>query len=165
MYIHLLDMDSNNPHRQTNLQSLPCLCGTFRRAARALTQAYEEALRPTELRATQFTVLQALSLAGEVSQGRLGEILGIDSTTLTRTLKIMTREGWIAERPGEDRRERWIQLTPVGKERFRAAVPAWETAQTNLRLRLGEQGWEELMRVSNRVTEIITREGECHEQL
>jgi DNA-binding MarR family transcriptional regulator len=155
-----LAMDQNNPRRQTKLQPLSCMCGTLRRAARALTQRYEEALRPTGLRATQFTVLQALSLAGEVSQGRLGEILGIDSTTLTRTLKIMSREGWIAERPGEDRRERWIRMTSPGEERFQVAVPAWEIAQTSLRLRLGEQGWEELMRVSNRVTEIITQEGE-----
>lgn len=136
------------------------MCATLRRATRALTQTYDEVLRPTGLRGTQFTVLQALSLAGEVSQGRLGEILGIDSTTLTRTLKIMIRKGWIAERPGEDRRERWIRLTPAGEGQFRGAVPAWEIAQANLRLRLGEQGWEEVMRVSNRVTEMITREGE-----
>jgi hypothetical protein len=76
MYIHLLIMDQNNPRRQTKLQPLPCTCWTLRRATRALTQWYEEALGPTGLRATQFTVLQALSLAGEVSQGRLGEILG-----------------------------------------------------------------------------------------
>jgi DNA-binding MarR family transcriptional regulator len=160
MYIHLLVMDQENTHPQTTAQPLPCVCATLRRAARALTQAYEKALRPTGLRGTQFTVLQALSLAGEVSQGRLGEILGIDSTTLTRTLKIMSREGWIAERQGEDRRERWIQLTPAGEERFRSVVPAWEMAQANLRVRLGEHGWEEVMRVSNRVTEAITREGD-----
>jgi DNA-binding MarR family transcriptional regulator len=46
-------------------------------------------IRPLGLRATQFTLLQALSQAGEVSQGTLGGILAIDSTTLTRTLAIM----------------------------------------------------------------------------
>jgi hypothetical protein len=51
-------------------------------------------------------------------------------------------------------------MTSSGEERFQGAVPAWEIAQTSLRLRLGEQEWEELMRVSNRVTEIITQEGE-----
>jgi DNA-binding MarR family transcriptional regulator len=125
-----------------------------------LTQAYEDALRPTGLRATQFTVLQALSLAGEVSQKQLGEILGIDSTTLTRTLKIMSREGWIAVRRGEDRRERLIRLTASGEGRFRGAVPAWQVAQARLRGSLGEQGWQELMEMSNRVTEMVTREGD-----
>jgi len=142
------------------LPNLPCLCGTLRRTARVVTQAYDQALRPTGLRATQFTVLQALSLAGEVSQGQLGESLGIDSTTLTRTLKVMRREGWIAERAGEDRRERWIRLAPAGQERFRLAVPAWDEAQARLRRWLGEQGWQELMEMSNRVTEMVTREGD-----
>ncbi|MGH9548656.1 MAG: MarR family winged helix-turn-helix transcriptional regulator, partial [Terriglobales bacterium] len=98
---------------------LPCMCGSFRRTSRALTQLYENALRPAGLRATQFTILQALSLAGEVTQSQLGEILAMDSTTLTRTLSIMAREGWIAERRGEDRRERRLRLARAGETQFR----------------------------------------------
>src|SRR5437870_13252950 len=102
MYIHLSGM------KQSSLPALPCMSGSFRRTSRALAHLYEQALRPLGLRATQFTILQALSLAGEVSQGQLGEMLAMDSTTLTRTLEIMDRHGWIAERRGEDRRERWL---------------------------------------------------------
>jgi len=51
------------------LPVLPCLCGNVRRTARALTQLYEEALRPLGLRGNQFTILQALALAGEVTRG------------------------------------------------------------------------------------------------
>src|SRR5260370_33892153 len=92
---------------RTRLPELPCMCGNFRRTSRALTQLYEEALRPLGLRATQMTILQALSRAGEVSQGRLGEMLAMDSTSLTRTLAIMMRRGvtggrrW-GGRPGRD---------------------------------------------------------------
>ena len=82
--------------------ALSCMCASFRRASRVLTQHYDTALRPLGLRATQFTLLQALTQAGEVSQRTLGEILAIDSTTLTRTLAIMGRRGWIAIRSGED---------------------------------------------------------------
>ncbi len=71
------------------------MCGSFRRTARALTQMYEESLRPLGLRATQFTILQGLARAGEVSQGQLGEMLAMDSTSLTRTLAIMRRAGWV----------------------------------------------------------------------
>lgn len=52
-----------------NLPNLPCLCATFRRTARALSQLYDDAVRPLGLRTTQFTILQALSLTGEVSRG------------------------------------------------------------------------------------------------
>src|SRR5438067_4878742 len=97
------------------LPILPCMCGNFRRTSRAMTQLYEDALRPLGLRATQFTILQVLSRAGEVSQGQLGEMLAMDSTSLTRTLGIMRREGWVAERRGEDRRQRWLRLAKAGE--------------------------------------------------
>src|SRR4029077_19437604 len=103
--------------------ALSCMCASFRRASRVLTQHYDAALRPLGLRGTQFTLLQALSLTGEVSQGILGEILAIDSTTLTRTLAIMERQGWIASQSGEDRRERLLSLTKVGTTQFKLALP------------------------------------------
>src|SRR6266853_4049961 len=102
--------------------SLPCMCASFRRASRTLTQLYEDALRPVGLRATQFTVLQALSLAGEVTQGKLGQILAMDSTTLTRTLNIMGRNGWIAKRRGSDRREWRMRLSRAGEIQFKQAL-------------------------------------------
>ena len=116
---------------------LSCMCASFRRASRVLTQHYDRALRPLGLRATQFTLLQALSLAGEVSQGTLGEILAIDSTTLTRTLAIMGRRGWIVSRSGEDRRERRLSLSEAGSAEFKRALPHWEKVQQELRSRLG----------------------------
>src|SRR5258708_40293947 len=97
------------------LPVLPCMCASFRRTSRSLTHLYDEALRPLGLRATQFTILQALSLAGEVSQGELAHILAMDSTTLTRTLRIMGPVGWIAERRGEDRRERLLGFAKAGR--------------------------------------------------
>ncbi|HTM87921.1 MAG TPA: MarR family transcriptional regulator [Terriglobales bacterium] len=130
------------------------MCASLRRAARALTQLYEQALRPLGLRATQFTVLQALEQAGEVSQGELGQMLVMDSTSLTRTLEIMRRRGWIVKRPGKDQRERRLSLSPAGRERLRSATPAWEKAQARLRQQLGTEPWTEFLRLTNQVTNI-----------
>ena len=141
---------------QSRLPALPCMCGNVRRTSRALAQCYEQTLRPFGLRATQFTILQMLSLAGEVSQGRLGEMLAMDSTTLTRTLKIMVRQGWIGERRGKDRRERWLGLAKAGKTQLNRALPAWEELQSRLRKQLGEQQWKNLLQVTNEVTELVT---------
>src|ERR1700748_1129235 len=116
MYIHRIGMT------ESGLPSLPCLCASFRRAARALTQHYDEAVRPLGLRVTQFTILQALSLTGEISQGKLGEILAMDSTTLTRTLDLMRRSGWVSRRRGTDRREWRLQLSSAGRDQFRRAL-------------------------------------------
>ncbi len=136
--------------------ALSCLCASFRRASRVLTQHYDTALRPLGLRATQFTLLQALSLAEEVSQGTLGEILAINSTTLTRTLAIMGRRGWITARSGKDRRERRLSLSAAGKAEYKRALSHWEKVQQELRARLGNQHWNKLLNLANQVTAEVT---------
>ncbi len=138
------------------IPDLPCLCANLRRAARALTQVYEDALRPVGLRGPQFTILQTLSLAGEITQGRMAQILAMDSTTLTRTLAIMERQGWIARREGEDRREWRLQLSKAGKSKFERALPHWEKAQALVRKKLGEHRWDEAMKFTNEITRAVT---------
>jgi DNA-binding MarR family transcriptional regulator len=138
------------------LTTLPCMCATLRRASRVLTQLYNEALRPLGLRATQFTVLQALSLAGEVSQGELGELLAMDSTTLTRTLEIVGRQGWIAKRRGQDRREWRLRLSKPGEVQLKRALPHWQDVQDRLRNQLGNELWNSLSKVSDKVTSVVT---------
>jgi DNA-binding MarR family transcriptional regulator len=141
------------------IPDLFCMCASFRRASRALTHLYDAALRPVGLRATQFTILQVLSRAGEVSQGRLGQILAMDSTTLTRTLRIMVRQKWIAERRGDDRRERLLRLDKAGRDQFHRALPAWEKVQARLKRQVGDQRWHDLMKLTNDVTTLATNGG------
>jgi DNA-binding MarR family transcriptional regulator len=135
--------------------SLPCMCASLRRASRVLNQHYEDALRPTGLRATQFTVLQALNIAGEVTQGKLGQILAMDSTTLTRTLTIMGRRGWIAKQRGEDRREWRMRLSNAGETQFKQALPYWERAQTRVRQQLGVKIADDLMKLTQKITNAL----------
>ena len=145
---------------QSPLPVLPCMCGSFRRTSRALTQLYEAALRPLGLRSTQFTILQVLSLAAEVSQGQLGDMLAMDSTSLTRTLAIMVREGWIAERRGKDRRERRLRLSTAGEAQLQRALPVWEKVQSRLRRQLGDQALNDLLQLTRQVTGLITTKGD-----
>jgi DNA-binding MarR family transcriptional regulator len=131
------------------------MCANLRRAARAVTQLYEEELRPTGLRSTQFTILQTLSIAGNVTQGKLGDLLAMDSTSLTRTLAIMTRHGWIEKRRGKDRREWRLGLSKAGENQLNAALPYWENAQSRLRQLLGRGQASELTRLTNHVTNAV----------
>ncbi|MEA2542616.1 MAG: hypothetical protein QOH35_3982, partial [Acidobacteriaceae bacterium] len=139
--------------------TLPCLCASIRRASRAITQRYDEALRPAGLSITQFTLLQALSLAGDITQGRLGEILAMDSTTLTRTLRVMNRQGWISKVYGTDRRERRLRLTRAGKSEFNRAVPNWQKSQQSLRNQLGNERWDDLMKLMNDTASLMVEQG------
>jgi DNA-binding MarR family transcriptional regulator len=98
------------------------------------------------LRVTQFTLLQALVRARNISQGNLAEVLGLDSTTLTRTLALLRRKGWIqAKQGGEDRWQARLTLTAEGKGEYRRARPYWLSAQARLRRALGEVHWKRVM--------------------
>jgi len=139
---------------KSQVPDLPCMCASFRRAARALTQLYDDALRPLGLRTTQFTILQALSLAGEVSQGQLGEILALDSTTLTRTLAIMRQRKWIDTRRGRDGRERLLSLSEAGRAQLDHVSPAWLSVQDRLQSQFGDERWGELFQQNREMTSV-----------
>lgn len=130
---------------------LPCACANIRRAARAVTRLYDRELSGSGLEATQFTIVMALAKTGEISQRHLGAFLDLDSTTLSRSLRPLLREGWIRSRPGIDRREKLFDLTPGGRHRFSALLPKWERAQERLRTALTDGGWERMQRLFSEV--------------
>ncbi len=138
--------------KERSLQPLPCACATLRRAARAVTQLYDAELRPAGLRSTQFTLLQALASTEPKTQGWLGHVLALDSTTLTRALKLLSNQGWVSSEAGEDRRERYWRLTAKGRRQLEQATPHWERAQRRLGKALKRPAWKELLRAADAAT-------------
>lgn len=126
-----------------------CLCLASRRAARAITREFDQALRAHGLRATQFTLLAALHLAGPRSIGELAELLSADRTTLTRNLAVAGQHDWVATRPGRnDARARIAAITPAGLRVLKAALPAWRTVQQRLVGEIGQRTAETLRRLA-----------------
>jgi DNA-binding MarR family transcriptional regulator len=134
------------------LPVLPCACANLRRTARAVTRMYNQELRTTGLELTQFTLLMALNITGETTQGELGKLLALDTTTLTRMLRLLTKHGWIGVKAGDDRRQRLLRLTPSGRHKLQHSQPHWERAQRRLRRDLGEPSWSQMGRLLAKVT-------------
>lgn len=137
---------------EATLLELPCVCANVRRAARVLTNVYEEALRSFQLSSSQLTILQVLWRAGELSQGALGQALAMNSTTLTRTLRTMVRAGWIQTGQGTDRREKRLRLSAAGRRLLQRALPAWERAQRKVLRKFGQQRWAALHTLLHQLT-------------
>jgi len=133
---------------ELNLQSLPCYCATLRQAARAVTALYEEALADGGLPATQYTALQVLKIAPNLTTTELADAIGIDQTTATRTLALIRKSGLAVDSAGSDRRERRWALTPAGETTFRKLRPKWEAAQAAFEKRLGRSEAAALKRAS-----------------
>jgi DNA-binding MarR family transcriptional regulator len=116
-----------------------CACFNIRKATRAVTQFYDDVLRPSDLRTTQFTLLVLLQGHGPTSINTLADAAGTDRTTLTRNLAILEQRRLVRIRPGEDARVRMVELTVAGDEAAAEALPLWEKAQDQVATKLGRQ--------------------------
>jgi DNA-binding MarR family transcriptional regulator len=131
--------------KQDKPAATPCLCNALRQATRAVSRLYDEEMRDVGLRTTQFSLLRRLCRTGEVRQRDLGELTSLEETTLTRNLRPLIDADWVAVRPGQDRREKFIRLTEAGAAKLREAQPAWERAQQRLRSRMPKKTWTSLL--------------------
>jgi len=123
----------------------PCLCDALRQASRAVSRLYDEELREVGLRTTQYSLLAWLRTAGEARQRDIEGLTSLDQSTLSRNLRPLVDAGWVAIRPGADRREKLIRLTDAGAAKLREARPSWERAQERMRSRLPTGQWSDLM--------------------
>lgn len=139
--------------RAQALFDLPCACQDLRRATRVVTRIYDQELAKAGIEITQFGLLTALDLTREANQKRLSAGFAMDSTTLTRTLGLMRKQGWVRARRGKDKRERLFSLTRAGRRQLAAAQQFWAAAQSRLRKELGDAGWTNMKRVVFQMTE------------
>ncbi len=122
-----------------------CACYNLRRAARIVTQMFDDAMRPCGIRVTQFTLLSATCALEPVAVGRLAHATGMDRTTLTRNLQLLEKQGLVRMHPGADQRERRVSLTDRGHGVLVRALPHWQQAQVQLAKRLGREPLEQLL--------------------
>jgi DNA-binding MarR family transcriptional regulator len=148
-----MDKPNRNPELGApGLFPLPCACQNLRRLTRLVTRIYDQELRKAGMEIAQFGLLTGLATVGEANQKALSAGFAMDSTTLTRTLARLLKQGWISARPGKDRRERLFRLSEAGKRRLAMAQRHWLEAERRLRGRLGERGWKQMQSTVSEIT-------------
>ncbi len=125
---------------ESKLQTQDCNCFAVRKAARHVTQFYDQHLAPIGLRTSQFSMLAKLKRLGPMTINTLAADLGMDRTTLGRNILPLERDGLIAIKPGTaDRRVKELHLTAAGGEKVRAGVKLWAAAQTGFEAAFGSK--------------------------
>ena len=114
-----------------------CACFNVRKTSRMITQLFDHALKPSGIKATQFTLMGVLASEGEMAIKELASSLGMDRTTLTRGIVRLETAGFIESRGGDDARQRFISLTSKGKQKLNDSIPYWEKAQIAMEKSLG----------------------------
>ncbi len=140
--------------QQHGLQN--CACFNVRKSARVLTQHYDIAMQPIDLRVTQFTILAVLSSHSGITVTDLADYLMMDRTTLTRNLRPLETQGLVNTRPGDDKRTRLIELSKKGKNKLEKAIPLWKKAQKQVTEYMGNNRFNDFLTELNYVDKIPT---------
>lgn len=119
-----------------------CAALSVRKAARAVTQVYDNALAPSGIGIAQFGLMVAIEFRGSEPRAELARVLVMDRTTLARNLKLLERDGFIETVLGGDRRTRAVRLTQAGRDALTRALPYWREAQARIVEFVGDDEWQ-----------------------
>ncbi|MFO0892901.1 MAG: MarR family winged helix-turn-helix transcriptional regulator [Isosphaeraceae bacterium] len=102
-----------------------CVAVRIRMLNRVVTNIYDEALRPLDLKASQMNILVAAAKMGTARPVVVCEHLHLDVSTLSRNVDRMKARGWLEVVPDEDGRSQPFRLTEKGRDLLAKAIPAW----------------------------------------
>ena len=120
--------------------TLSCACANVRRLGRLVTRLYDHEMRPAGIEGGQFALLATIRRLPGISQAHIARGLGMDTTSLTRTLQLLLKHGWIEKAQGSDRRSRVFRITGAGEAQLLRARPYWQRAQERFASIVGADG-------------------------
>jgi DNA-binding MarR family transcriptional regulator len=121
-----------------------CASLNFRRTARAVTRMYDTAMQDSGVRSTQFAILVGVAKTQPVSMGTLAKVLVLDRTTLTRSLRLLQKEGMITISKRSAMRQRFLELTPAGEKALQRSLPLWRDVHAQFVSAVGSDYWLKL---------------------
>lgn len=130
----------------TNLS--PCNNAAIRQAARMLGQLYDNALAPSGLRGTQYTLLYVIQEMNAPTLREMADKMVMDLSALGRSLKPLERDGLVAiVADPDDGRAKRATLTKAGSKTLKRALELWRDAQDRFEKAFGAKRAEELRSV------------------
>lgn len=120
-----------------------CFALQARKTANLLARVYNAALEPLGLEISQFSTLSAVALERADSITELAGALGVERSTLTRNLKVLTRDGLIVCSEHQGRRSTY-RLTSKGRRLLLKALPLWNEVQARFSAALSNSSAPEL---------------------
>lgn len=127
---------------------LNCTCFKLRRLSRQITQLYDDSLRPTGLRITQFSLLSILRKEGSMPVVKLANGLGSDPTSISRALRPLMLKKFVEINSGSDKRSKLVCITNEGVRKLLEADLYWHDAQEKVSKSFGA---EQLLKLENEV--------------
>lgn len=113
-----------------------CFGHRSRKAARAVTRAFNQRLKPFGLNISQYVLLGVIARGEHRSIAAMAEEVGVEPSALVRNLRLLEARGLVASEGGRGRGGRQLAVTPQGADLIEQTIPAWRRAQADLAARL-----------------------------
>lgn len=120
--------------------SQECIARRLRQVNRTITRLYDEALRPHGLTVNQLNILAVIISEKQIRPGQLGQTLGMEKSTVSRTIDRMEKKGWLKISKGEDSRTQLLSVTPKGRQLLLSVTPIWDNLQHGVLTGTGTEG-------------------------
>ena len=118
-----------------------CIGNRLRCLSRIVDRGFRSSLKDFDITESQLGVLFALRKLGKIEQGKIGEALVLERSTVSRNVKLLEKRG-IVIRTSEYRPE--IELTQEGEELINTLIPIWENLMDIFMEKLGDEGLQNI---------------------
>jgi len=125
-----------------------CIGNRLRCLSRIVDKDFRSSLKDFDITESQLSILFALTKLGKVEQGKIGETLVLERSTVSRNVKILERRRIITK--SSDYRPE-IELTKEGHELVQTIMPIWESLMDSLMDKIGNEGLENLNSLENKL--------------
>ena len=133
MHIHYLGFKMITQKRKTS-----CYCINSRRLSNLITNKYDKYLQEINLTVNQYSLLVNINQLEICSVSDLAIYVGLERTTLVRTLKPLFDKKLIEDISKTTQRNRQIKITQKGKEVLEKGKPLWKQAQKEIEDKIGK---------------------------
>lgn len=126
-----------------------CLASRARMLSRWISALYEKALDGSGITVAQLGLLVAVGMLGNTSPQKLGSVLSLERSTVSRNLAPLIANGWLEAKTGDAGRVRGVRLTRAGERVLARVLPSWRRAQAEVARELGQAGVAALHRLGD----------------
>lgn len=130
-----------------NLQD--CIGSRLRRLSRITDGYYRKQLSNFSITENQLTILFALRKMGKIEQGKIGQALVLERSTVSRNVKLLEKKDFIIKTIG-NRPE--IELSKKGNELVQTLIPLWENAMDDLIEKIGGKGMQYIRELEKKLS-------------
>jgi DNA-binding MarR family transcriptional regulator len=135
-----------------------CNCGLTRKLSSKMTSIYNKALKDCGITITQFALLKYIHLLEETNLTTLNTMSHQDRSTLGRNIRVIENLELVKSKVGRDKREVIIEITDLGKKKFKSAYLIWERINKNITKFLGKEKQSQLIKIIKDINNLYDTE-------